>query len=337
MNRELPKGIKEVISKIESAKTLNPEIAKDILESAEISEEDMMPWADFDHPKEDGYGRIMVYDGGFFELMVMSWKVGDMSAIHDHGFTQWGAVKLFGNVEHAVFQIDENNKMSTVERKFHEPGTVLPVGHDLIHQMGNVGFPNYLTLHLYGCEGREELVTGNSKLYDFNENKIHLTNGGVFFGLPESEIIDRKPSPTADFPTLARFKVEYLNRLFFSLYSEEEIETQSENLNKEIEAQLIYDLFSKEFWEILKVELAEKVKSSETELMSYLESLSTELVVVAICQHNILEVMEDINFNNFKEGLEELLEALTKGELTEFTQNYLTLISDKLEIDFKID
>ncbi len=337
MNTELPKGIKEAISKIENAKTLNPEVAKDVLESVEISEEDLMPWADYEHSKEDCYGRVMVYDGGFYELMVMSWNVGDMSAIHDHGFTEWGAVKLFGNAEHAVFQIDENNKMSTVERKFHEPNTVLPVGHDLIHQMGNVGFPKYLTLHLYGCEGRNALVTGDSKLYDFNENNIQFTNGGVFFGLPENEITGRKPAPTPDFPTLARFKVEYLNRLFFALYSEDEIETKSENLNKEIEAKIIFEIFSKEFWEILRVELEEKVGKPEKELMNYLEILTSELVVVAICQHNILEVMEEINFNNFKEDLEKLLESLTKGELSEFTQSYLRLISQKLEIDFKFD
>ncbi|KAA3600057.1 MAG: hypothetical protein DWQ06_09660 [Calditrichaeota bacterium] len=337
MNKELPKGIQEAISKIENIKVMNPEIAKEILESVEISEEEMMPWADFEHSKEDCYGRVMVYDGGFYEFMVMSWNVGDMSAIHDHGFTQWGAVKLFGNAEHAVFQIDENNKMSTIERKFHEPGAILPVGHDLIHQMGNVGFPKYLTLHLYGCDGRDSLVTGNSKLYDFNENKIQITNGGVFFGLPECEITDRMPAPKPDFPTLVRFKVEYLNRLFFSLYSEEDIETSSENLNKDLEAKIIYELFSQDFWEILRAELDEMVGSPEKELLLYLESLSTELVVVAICQHNILEVMEDLNFDNFKEDLEKLLESLTQGELSEFTQSYLKLISEKLEINFKLD
>ncbi|MBK8652429.1 MAG: hypothetical protein IPN20_00430 [Haliscomenobacter sp.] len=49
------------------------------------------PWADFDHPDADSYGRKMAYKGPNFEIMVMSWKPGDFSSIHDHGHTQWGS------------------------------------------------------------------------------------------------------------------------------------------------------------------------------------------------------------------------------------------------------
>lgn len=336
MKNELPKGINEAISRVKSAKNLNPEIAKNILENIEISEEELMPWADFEHSIKDSYGRVMVYDGGFFELMVMSWNIGDVSGIHDHGFTEWGAVKLFGYAEHAVFKIDENDRMRTVERKLHEQNTVLPVGHDLIHQMGNPGFQKFLTLHLYGCKGREALVTGESKIYDFNEDKIQLTNGGVFFGLPESEIIGREPAPKPDFPTLARFKVEYLNRLFVTLYSEDNFECFSENLNKEIEEKIIYELFSKDFWEILRVESEEMIIVSKNELDAYLEILSHELAVVAVCHFNIMEIMEEVNYGNYKEKLESLLESMQVDYSKVYTKDFLELISEKFEIYFKI-
>lgn len=69
----------------------------------------------------------------------MSWVPGDFSAIHDHGAAQWGAVKSFGEAEHAVF-IQQNGTLRTCSRQscsrqsFPE-GSVFPVSHDFIHQM----------------------------------------------------------------------------------------------------------------------------------------------------------------------------------------------------------
>ncbi|MEZ4686290.1 MAG: hypothetical protein R3B47_09550 [Bacteroidia bacterium] len=75
---------------------------KELVLRADVKVEDMMHFADFNHPLEDGYGRNLVVDNGNFEVMVMSWNPGDYSSIHNHGYTQWGVVQAFGHVHHLI-------------------------------------------------------------------------------------------------------------------------------------------------------------------------------------------------------------------------------------------
>ena len=142
-----PASVRRLLDAIETEDHLTPTRSRKLLLESGITAQDLAPWADFDHPKSDSYGRRLIHDGGFYELMVMSWVDGDMAAIHDHGYTQWGAVKLLGPAEHAIFRV-EDGVMTTAERKVFQAGDVVAVGHDLIHQMGNVGQAPYLTLHL---------------------------------------------------------------------------------------------------------------------------------------------------------------------------------------------
>ena len=197
---ELPNQVKALIDDIKAEQSFTPDKARRLLGNSDIQPGDLYAWADYDHPRADSYGRKLVYDGVFFELMVMSWVDGDMSAIHDHGHTQWGAVKLFGAAEHAMFKMEHNN-LITCERKQFVPNSVVSVSHDLIHQMGNNGQEPYLTLHLYGCYDREGDVTADARIYDLEEGQIQFADGGVFFDLPETTINRRGPAPSSDFPT----------------------------------------------------------------------------------------------------------------------------------------
>ena len=54
---------------------------KELVVNCQITSQALMPWADFDHPVADSYGRQLVHHGGHFEVMVMSWLPGDCSAI----------------------------------------------------------------------------------------------------------------------------------------------------------------------------------------------------------------------------------------------------------------
>ena len=79
--------------------------------------------------------------------------------------------------------------------------------------MGNVGDRPYLTLHLYGSYDFEGGITNEAQLYELDEERIQFTNGGVFFGLPEDDIVRRENGIKADFPTTLLHKVELLKRL----------------------------------------------------------------------------------------------------------------------------
>jgi len=209
----LPDSLQFIINELEKSKNLTPAQMTTIVKNAKVKVEDLEPWMDLDHPKADSYGRRLIHDGGHFEMMVMSWAPGDFSGIHDHGYTQWGAVQIFGPAEHATFRV-QDDEITTLARWVVKPGDVLGVGHSLVHQMGNPSEKDpFVSLHIYGVQEQVDNVTGDARLYELNEQKIQRINGGVFFALPESEIARRENGPVGDFPTLLRHQVEHANRL----------------------------------------------------------------------------------------------------------------------------
>lgn len=207
----LPSSVQHLIDEIESSDNLTPSTLANLLKQSEVTIEDLSPWSDYHHPKKDSYGRKLVYKSDKYEMMVMSWQPGDFSAIHDHGYTQWGAVKIFGPAEHATFRVDDN-KISTLARWDVTPGDVVGVNHSLIHQMGNPTDTPFISFHVYGCTESHENITGEARLYDLSDHKIQRVNGGVFFNLKENEIERLENGPSPDFPTKLRHEVEAINR-----------------------------------------------------------------------------------------------------------------------------
>jgi predicted metal-dependent enzyme (double-stranded beta helix superfamily) len=125
---------------------LSPKRAKEVVLQANVQLVDMMEYADFDHPVEDCYGRKLVYHGGKFEIMVMSWNPGDYSSIHNHGYTEWGVVQVFGHTHHFLFNL-KNENLSFAKKEILPAGAAIKVNNALIHQMGNSTTEPYMTLH----------------------------------------------------------------------------------------------------------------------------------------------------------------------------------------------
>jgi len=193
-----------LINALHNADSLTPSGIKQLVERAQISEADLLPWADFAHPVADSYGRKLVFDGGHFEIMAMSWLPGDMSAIHDHGSTEWGAVQSFGSAAHYIYTLQQTTTGPILSQPIsapYTPGMVREVDHHLIHQMGNTGEMPFLSLHVYGLEQQSVpsvAITGNARIFDLSEGSIQYTDGGVFFCLPESQINQREYGLSAD-------------------------------------------------------------------------------------------------------------------------------------------
>ena len=192
-----------LIGSLENLSEFNLESVYEAVSRSTVGFRDLEKWIDYDYPGSDSYGRKMVHDGGFFEVMVMCWKSGDYSAIHDHGKAEFGVVKVFGDTEHAAFKI-VNQKLITLGRTTIEAGTTLEVAPALIHQMGNPGDSNFFSLHIYVNQTAEGNITGGSRIYDYSRNAILRVDGGAFYLLPESEIKSREPLPEADYSTRQR-------------------------------------------------------------------------------------------------------------------------------------
>ena len=204
-------SVKNLVKTLESLEEFTPESVHEVVSECDIGVEDLKNWIDYDYPVSDSYGRKMVHDGGFFEVMVMCWRPGDYSAIHDHGKAEFGAVKLFGDAEHASFEL-EKGRLTTIARERNESGTTLKVTASLIHQMGNPGEKNFFSLHVYGNVDLESGITSEARIFDYSRNELLFVNGGVFYLLPESEIVHRKKLPEADDETRSRDLIEAAKR-----------------------------------------------------------------------------------------------------------------------------
>jgi len=209
---ELPLSLQKIAHALEKDRYLKPADMRRIVLEAQVQVDDLLPWSDFDHPVTDSYGRRLIYQGDNFEIMTMSWAPGDFSTIHDHGYTQWGCVQVFGPAEHATFRMDDQS-ITTLARWQMKPGEAIGVHHDLLHQMGNATDEHFLTLHVYGEPEDIDNVTGDARILDLEHQEIQLVDGGVFFALPEESIKKTLPAPPADFPTRLRHLTELARRL----------------------------------------------------------------------------------------------------------------------------
>ncbi|HJN32093.1 MAG: cysteine dioxygenase family protein [Candidatus Poseidoniia archaeon] len=204
-------SVKNLVEMLESLGKFTPESVHEAVSECDVRAEDIERWVDYDYPVSDSYGRKMVHNGGFFEVMIMSWKPGDYSGIHDHGKAEFGAVKIFGVAEHAIFKL-EKQKLTTISREIIKSGTTLKVTPSLIHQMGNPGESNFFTLHVYGNVNLEGGITSEARIFDYSRNELLFVDGGIFYLLPENEIVHRKKLPEADRATRERDLIEASKR-----------------------------------------------------------------------------------------------------------------------------
>ena len=204
-------SVKNLVEMLESLGKFTPESVHEAVSECDVRAEDIERWVDYDYPVSDSYGRKMVHNGGFFEVMIMSWKPGDYSGIHDHGKAEFGAVKIFGVAEHAIFKL-EKQKLTTISREIIKSGTTLKVTPSLIHQMGNPGESNFFTLHVYGNVDLDGGITSEARIFDYSRNELLFVNGGIFYLLPEEKIVRREELPEADYATRSRDLIEAAKR-----------------------------------------------------------------------------------------------------------------------------
>jgi len=233
----LPKSLENLVNIINNAFDLygkiTPKLAKELVEKANVKIEDMMHYAAFDHPVEDSYGRQLVFENDYFEVMVMSWNPRDYSSIHNHGHTEWGVVQVFGNTHHMIYSL-KNKVLSFAKKEILPKGAAIKVNNAFIHQMGNATTDPYLTLHIYGSNHLQKSITADAKNFDLELDRVAHTSGGAFFNLPSENVynIEEGVEPTCQvFMQYAYLLMDYYNRQ----ESTEEIEELKRNLLKKME------------------------------------------------------------------------------------------------------
>lgn len=139
----------------ELIKTLNSQTISPSLEeitswlsTVEISQLDLEPYLGF---KEGNYWRHRVCRNEVVEMLVICWRPGQKTPIHDHNGSH-GAVRVHeGLMQETIFSYDEDKGLSYNTGRECTQGTITGAGVPDIHQLGNpdASGRDLITVHVY--------------------------------------------------------------------------------------------------------------------------------------------------------------------------------------------
>ena len=118
------------------------------LASARISTEDLRPYISF---KEGNYRRHRICRNESVEMLVLCWRPGHKTPIHDHNGSH-GVVKVHqGVLWETIFAYDKDKGLCYQTGRECQVGEVTGAGVPDIHQLGNpeVSGQDLITIHIY--------------------------------------------------------------------------------------------------------------------------------------------------------------------------------------------
>jgi cysteine dioxygenase len=118
------------------------------MREVEVGRDELRPYVGF---KEGTYARHRVHLGEHAELLVLCWRPGQRTPIHDHDGS-FGAVRVLqGVMWETLFEMDERDGLVYKSAREWTPGHVTGADIPDIHQLGNsdVSGQDLITLHLY--------------------------------------------------------------------------------------------------------------------------------------------------------------------------------------------
>ncbi len=107
--------------------------------------------ADFIRFSERGYQRNLVKAGPWYNLLVLCWKNGQRSPIHDHKGSVCALRVLRGVLTETLFEFTPNGHVKALLSRDFGPGSVVASQDSDLHQVSNLqaGTDDLVTLHAY--------------------------------------------------------------------------------------------------------------------------------------------------------------------------------------------
>jgi cysteine dioxygenase len=173
-----------LIKAIESEENIDNRLLKEIIQQSGLDEADFHQFTRFNHDIAESYGRNKIYEGVRFSVFLMSWAPEDFTAIHSHGYCEWGAVVFFGDMNHRLYKTAEN-KVELVEKSIVPKGTIAPVTGRLVHAMGNLSDSPVMSLHMYGSNNLLINSNDDSIVYELEKKLVRTTNGSAYINMPD--------------------------------------------------------------------------------------------------------------------------------------------------------
>ncbi len=124
---------------------------RDLTEELADLEMDCDEVAEFIRFSERGYTRNLVRAGDWYHVLVLCWKNGQRSPIHDHQGSSCGVRVLRGTMSETQFEFAPNGHIKALFTHELLPGQVCGSEDTDIHQISNLqaGDADLVTLHVY--------------------------------------------------------------------------------------------------------------------------------------------------------------------------------------------
>jgi cysteine dioxygenase len=119
-----------------------------MLRRLNVRREDLAEWIDF---SEVGYRRVLIHRGLQFESLLLCWRSGQRSPIHDHAGSTCGVRVIAGTATETIYAASSCGRLYPVRSRRLAAGSVI-VNHDAqVHQVANLAPPgeDLITLHVY--------------------------------------------------------------------------------------------------------------------------------------------------------------------------------------------
>jgi len=187
METVIPKCISQLVNELISHQVHTNELVSEIVASISFDRKELTKFNTFNHNPKDSYGRKLVYESERFKILVMSWLPGDFTAIHNHGYTEWGSVHFFGEATHRLYE-NTNGVLDVISKEQFGEGENAAVCGNLTHMMGNSGKKEFITLHIYGKDSEANKVADDAMVYLPEFQKIAKTSGTAYLNLDKSLI-----------------------------------------------------------------------------------------------------------------------------------------------------
>ena len=143
-----PLNLTRLVELLKSDSNVTPARMQNILERLFISAAELESYALF---SDERYARNLVHKSRHFEIMVMCWKAGQRSSIHDHAGSLGGLTVLEGGLTECLFAKAPNGMIKSLSSCDYATGEIRVEEKSLIHQISNLQGENRksVSVHIY--------------------------------------------------------------------------------------------------------------------------------------------------------------------------------------------
>jgi cysteine dioxygenase len=118
------------------------------LESLSLDRDALLEWAHFN---ERTYQRNLIHCTEIYEVLVLCWRSGQRSPIHDHAESSCGVLVVEGAATETVFAARPGERLKKTRARRIEAGSIIVSRGGDIHEVANLQSPgtDLVTLHIY--------------------------------------------------------------------------------------------------------------------------------------------------------------------------------------------